>query len=71
LRGDVSLLLAEGHTEARHYPIGMVWAEQGFVRRRIHDRMATEAAVMQATIASVLVGGEHLKEVLEKLRHGE
>jgi len=33
--------------------------------------MATEAVILQATIASVLVGGEHLKEVLEKLRHGE
>jgi hypothetical protein len=67
----VSLLLSEGHLEARFYPVGMVWGEVGFVRRRIHDRISTDAVVMQATIASVLVGGDHLKEVLEKLRHGE
>lgn len=63
---DVSLLMAHGHLEARHYPVPMVWRETRIVRQRIEREMANTALLMQLTIGSVLsedAGKEFKKQV--------
>lgn len=67
----MGLLLAEGHTDARLYPVAAVWNEARYARRRINDKITTEAVLMHATIVQALAGGEHLNTALEKLRNGE
>ena len=66
----MSLLLSEGHRFARHYPLGHLWSETEFARRRNNQRISTEAVVMQAVIASALAGGKHLENVLRRLESG-
>ena len=70
LRHDVSLLLAEGHTHARRYPLAKVWAEADIVKRRKNDDLATHMVVLQAAVGSVLSGPKHFNEVLKRLQDG-
>lgn len=67
----MSLLLAEGHADARRYPLAMVWSEARIVRRRVNDRISTEAVLMQTAIVAALAGGKHLTEALKDLRDGD
>ena len=66
----MSLLLAEGHTAARRYPVGVVWSEAKMVRRRINQRISLEAIVLQAAVGSVIAGPKHFQEVLKGLEDG-
>lgn len=66
----MSLLLAEGHTAARRYPIAMVWNEAKMVRRRKNHRLAHEMVVLNATVGAVIAGPKHFKEVLKDLEDG-
>lgn len=52
----MSLLLSEGHTAARHYPLGVLWTEIKIARRRINSAHVTGSLLMQACIGSVLGG---------------
>lgn len=50
----MSLLLANGHTEANGYPIAMIWDEARLVGDRLNGQMATEAVLTQMAVSSVL-----------------
>jgi hypothetical protein len=65
----VSLLLSEGHTEARNYPIGFAWSEARIIRQRQAARRRADAAQMQMVIASVFdsKAGKQLAKVLKRL----
>ncbi len=69
MRETASLLLSEGHASAnvRRYPLGVLWNEYKFARKRIHSRMTTEAVLMHSVIAQAMAGGKHLKDTLERL----
>lgn len=61
--------MAQGHPDARHYPVPMLWTEMRIVRTRVNKEMADQAALTQMVIASVLSkkGAEALKKQLRAL----
>lgn len=70
LRRDVSLLMSEGHAEAHHYPVAVVWSEACIVRERNSHRRMREAAITQHVIASALDSkkvGKKLQKLLDKV----
>lgn len=50
----MSLLIDHGHTEARSYPLGMLWDESSLVIERENGAMVTQANLLQQAIHSVL-----------------
>lgn len=46
--------MEQGHPLARRYPIGMLMEETQIVTRRINNRIATEAALVQMAVSGVL-----------------
>jgi len=69
IRRQISLLLAEGHPEAPHYPIGMVWDEARLVVERHNGAHATQAVLVQLAVASVLSkdGAKEFKKTISRL----
>lgn len=53
-----------------HYPLCHVWSEVELVRQRVHQRMATEAVLIQQAIVSVLAGGKEFSNLLKDLTDG-
>lgn len=47
-------MLAHGHTEARHYPVPMLWMETKLVTNRLNQDFATTALLTQMAVAGVL-----------------
>lgn len=74
MRINASLLLAEGHVNARKYPLAMLWNEAELVRERVNARLATEATLLHAVAMAVLTpkgkGVAHLNKTLRKLQNG-
>jgi hypothetical protein len=68
----VSFLLAEGHKEAHHYPIGMLSNESLIAQERINAQSVTEAILVQAAVSSLLdkKGQKAFKEIVKKLTNG-
>lgn len=66
----MSLLRSEGHWQAARYPLGFMWNEVRFVRKRHYAKVSTDAVVMHTIIVQALSGGEHLKDLLEKMDDG-
>ena len=48
----MSLLMATGHPEAGHYPLGFMWDEAAIVTERENARMIAESSLMDAVISS-------------------
>lgn len=75
MRASVSLLLSEGHKDARRYPIATVWYEAQLVRERVNQRIATEATMMHAVAVAVMApkgrGNKHLQKLFKDLRNGD
>ncbi|RWF33718.1 MULTISPECIES: hypothetical protein [unclassified Mesorhizobium] len=46
-------MLDHGHPNAPSYPISKVFAEAGFVVRRINSQMASEISLMQLALSSI------------------
>ncbi len=72
LRRQVSLLLAEGHAQARFYPVGMVWEEATYIVERKNNDLASQAIAIQAAGASIMdkKGAEHFKKLIKGLTSG-
>jgi len=49
-----SLLQANGHPEARHYPVPNLWQETLIVRRRLNRDYVTTATLTQLAVGSIL-----------------
>lgn len=70
----VSLLKSEGHVQAHHYPIWMLWEQLEVVRRRLNAQTRSQATSMLVAFAAVNGGRKGMKafkEYLEKLGDGE
>lgn len=69
LRRDVSLLLSEGHPDARRLPVAVVWSEARIIRQRHARRMQNEAVTMQTVIGSLFSkeGGKALEKLLNRM----
>lgn len=63
--------MAYNHLDARRYPLGYMWNEVRFTRRRLNANEVTRAVVMQAVVGSMFGDGKHLKKILEGLTDGE
>ncbi len=46
-------MLANGHPEARRYPVGMLWDESRIVVERVNGVLATQAILLRQAITSV------------------
>lgn len=67
------MLLSEGHSSARLYPIGVVWAEGQIARRRINHLLASEGIIMQAVVGSVMnpkAGGKAFQKLIKEMTSG-
>lgn len=64
--------MAEGHANARHYPVVVAWSEAAIVRDRLSDRMTTDAVVLHAAICAIWSkeGSEYFQDVLKGLKNG-
>lgn len=69
VRRQISLLMAEGHPDARHYPIGMVWDEASLVVSRINRAHATDALLIQLAVGAVLSkkGAQEFSKQIKRL----
>jgi len=59
----VSLLLAQGHSNARNYTLACLFSESRIVRERQAAQTTLEAILMQTVIASCINGQEATKEL--------
>ena len=66
----MSLLVSEGHTHARRYPVCIVWTEATIAQQRLNQRMATEAVLVQGAILSALGGGKEFSKLIKDLTRG-
>jgi hypothetical protein len=65
----VSLLLSEGHSQARDYVIAFAWSEARIVRQRNASRIKLDSALMQMIIGSAFdsKAGKRLAKLLKRL----
>lgn len=61
--------MAEGHPDARHYPIGMLVVETTIARKRVVGRMVSEATLIRSAIPAAIdrKASKAFKELVEKL----
>lgn len=61
--------MANGHTDAAHYSLGMVADEVSFIVDRENRRIASEAIALKAAASAVLCenGGTHFDELIDSL----
>lgn len=73
LRRDVSLLLSEGHAEARRYPVAVVWSEARIVRQRHSNRRTRDAVITQLVLGSLFdkKAGKELTKMLGKVAESD
>ncbi|UVK46817.1 hypothetical protein BPNPMPFG_002527 [Mesorhizobium sp. AR07] len=49
----MSLLLDHGHPNALRYPVSMVFAEAGYVVKRINAQMAAQTSLLQMALSTI------------------
>lgn len=64
--------MAEGHPQARLYPLGMLWEEMQIVVERKNSDAASEAALLHVVGTAVMSkkGLDNLKKVVKELTNG-
>lgn len=70
----MSLLLAEGHPNARFYPIAVLWSEARIARQRINAKMVMEATLLQTAVSTVLGGKKatkNFKDLIAKVERSD
>lgn len=67
------MLLAEGHTCARRYPLSFMWSEVRIARQRINNKAVQDALVMQAVIGTILdkKGPKNLQKLLKEIENSD
>lgn len=67
------MLLSEGHTQARRYPLAFLWSEARIARQRINNRAVQDALVMQAVIGTILdkKGPGNLRKLLKEIENSD
>ena len=70
MREDASLLEANGHPDAREYPIATLIVEAAIVRRRLSERLADDSEMIASAISSMFgkEGGKTFARQIEQLR---
>ena len=64
--------MANGHPDARGYPVGRVWLEAEIVVRRINNDHATSALLNQMAVSSLFSkeGGQQFSNTIKELTDG-
>ena len=62
----MSLCLANGHPQARFYPLGMLYDEATLISSRENNRIVTEASLFQLAVGSIL-SKDSAKEFTKRL----
>lgn len=50
LRGQVSELISEGHSDAPYYPVAFIWEEMALVVERKNRELANQGVIMHSAI---------------------
>lgn len=71
LRRQVSLLLANGHPHAPHYPVHRVWEEAALVAAHLNQQMVTGAILTQMAVASLLSkdAGREFQKLIQSMNN--
>ena len=66
---DVSILMANGHQDARAYPIGRLDFEVSLIQERMNGYFATQAVLIQQAISANIAadGGKLFQKTIESL----
>lgn len=69
----MSLLLSEGHADARHYPVAVVWSEARIVRERNSNRRSRDLALEQLLLSTLFSkkAGKELEKLLNKVTESD
>lgn len=69
----MSLLLSEGHADARRYPLWMLWDETRIVRERNNAVMVTNAVLLQMAAGSLFSkdAGKAFEKLVKRLADGD
>lgn len=69
LRRQVSLLRANGHPEAPHYPVHRVWEEAALVVAHLNQQAVTGAVLTQAAVAGLFSkdAGREFQKLIKSL----
>jgi hypothetical protein len=68
------MLYSEGHPLAGRYTFARLWSEAAIARRRIRNRIETDATMMHAIVGTVLGGKKghaNYKAALKTLRDSD
>lgn len=63
----MSLLLTEGHTHARKYPLAVLWQESQIARERLNQQVVTNTVLLDAVVTAHMTKGKKGRENLTKL----
>lgn len=65
----MSFLTSQGHPDAKHYPLCILWHEVDIARSRVREEAVTEALLIQAAVGSLLdkKGAENFQKLLKKM----
>jgi 23S rRNA maturation mini-RNase III len=69
----VSLLLSEGHRDARRYPVAVVWSEANIVRQRNSARRYRDSAITQQVLGTLFSkkAGKELQKLLREVAESD
>lgn len=72
LRRQASLLIEHGHSQARRYPLAMLWEESQLVVERINQMEVTRAILLQHAAGSIVSkkGQKAFQKLLKELSPG-
>lgn len=72
MRRQVSLLLANGHPDARDYPVHRVWEEAELVVDRVNKDLSTETLLLQMAVSSLFSkeAGQEFQKIIKRLSDG-
>lgn len=68
LQKQVSLLLANGHPEAWHYPVGFVYVQASYVAERIDGHTATHTSLLRLAVSTILGGKKAAKAFEDEMK---
>jgi hypothetical protein len=65
----VSLLLANGHGDARFYPIYRLWEEANIIIERLNAQLGSEATLIQLAIGAAIdkKAGKQFQKTIKRL----
>lgn len=69
----MSLLLSEGHRDARRYPVAVAWSEANIVRQRNSARRYRDSVITQQVLGTLFSkkANKELQKVLREVANSD